>query len=171
MKTKIEAPWYTYQKKMAALFDGDSDIDIGEVMEDESGEANYVISIVVSDHEKYLALERILPYNVEFGNVTLRNIIYDAENIENGSYEADLYKKLFNHNLHVQEFKTVVDPMGTEHTYLLFKPEVIQFFNDDISDYNGKWSGLCQDIAREIFDGNTYGINFCTANTNVKDKS
>ena len=32
-----------------------------------------------------------------------------------------------------------------------FKPQVVQFFDDDISDFNGNWSGLAQDIAREVF--------------------
>ena len=53
--------------------------------------------------------------------------------------------------------------MTEEHTYLLFKPEVIQFFDDDIYDYEGNWTGLAQDIAREVFADETRGIHFCTA--------
>ena len=39
----------------------------------------------------------------------------------------------------------------------------MQFFDDDISDFNGNWSGLAQDIAREIFGSEMCGVHFCTA--------
>ena len=57
----------------------------------------------------------------------------------------------------------VEDFTGTRHGFVRFRPEVVQFFHDDISDYNGNWSGLAQDIAGEIFDQELLGIHFCTA--------
>ena len=45
--------------------------------------------------------------------------------------------------------------------FVCFKPQVVQFF--DISDFNGNWSGLAQDIAREIFGDEMRGVHFCTA--------
>ena len=35
-----------------------------------------------------------------------------------------------------------------------------------ISDFNGNWSGLAQDIAREVFTNDSSGIHFCTAGVN-----
>ena len=32
---------------------------------------------------------------------------------------------------------------GTAHGFVRFQPEVIQFFGDDLYDYDGNWSGLC----------------------------
>jgi hypothetical protein len=63
----------------------------------------------------------------------------------------------------VKDIKDVVDFTGTRHGFVRFQPEVIQFFHDDISDYNGNWSGLAQDIAREVFEGEYRGVHFCTA--------
>ena len=48
-----------------------------------------------------------------------------------------------------------------------FKPRVVQFFDDDISDFNGNWSGLAQDIAREVFGAEMRGVHFCTAAVNA----
>ena len=48
-----------------------------------------------------------------------------------------------------------------------FKPRVVQFFDDDISDFNGNWSGLAQDIAREVFGDGLRSVHFCTAAVNA----
>ena len=51
--------------------------------------------------------------------------------------------------------------LAGEATYVVFKPEVVQFFNDDFSDIDGKKSTLYQDIAKDVFkDGCVF---FCTA--------
>ena len=44
-----------------------------------------------------------------------------------------------------------------------FEPTVIQFPNDDLTDPEGLWSGLAEDIAAEIFDIGDEAVNFCTA--------
>ena len=43
------------------------------------------------------------------------------------------------------------------------KSELIQFPDDDTSDFNGNWNGLAEDIAREVFEEGYRGISFCTA--------
>ena len=56
----------------------------------------------------------------------------------------------------------MTDFAGTHLGFVLFKPEVIQFLDDDTSDYYGNWNGLAEDIAREIFVEGYRGVNFCT---------
>lgn len=162
-KFTLEAPWNTYQKKVKALFDLDPDIAVGEIYSTDSDRADYAFDIEIMNHEKFLALDRVMPKVKVFGNVTLGIFLFDEENANAFEDAVDTYKTIFQGNPNVKDIKDVVDRAGVRHGFVRFKPEVIQFFHDDISDYNGNWSGLAQDIAREIFEDEYRGIHFCTA--------
>lgn len=169
MKTKLEAPWQTYRKMLNALFQADPDIEVGEVVQDdETNNCDYEIQITVRDSVKYWSLKNTLLERKTFGNVTIHNVIKCASD-NSVQCSMNKYKTLFQGNPIVRDFRQAVDPAGEAHGYILFEPEVIQFFHDDISDYSGNWSGLAQDIAREVFYGFP-GIHFCTASLREKVK-
>jgi len=159
---KLEAPWYTYQKKVKAIFEHDPEITVGEIVQNENG-TGLVFGIEVRNHEKYLALDRVLRRKQTFGNITLTIDLYDEENEEEEEDEAiSLYRTIFKGNPIVEDVADIVDPAGIHHGYVVFRPEVIQFQTDDLTDIFGNWSGLAQNIAREIFDDVAHGLNFCT---------
>ena len=162
----LEAPWYTFQKKVKALFERDPDIIVGEVVESEDGKTNFYFDIEVRNHEKFLALDRTFPKVKTFGNITLGITLYDEENGIREENRIDLYKTIFQGNPIVKDIREVDDFAGAHHGFVRFKPEVIQFHDDDTSDFNGNWSGLAQEIAREIFSDECAGIHFCTAALN-----
>ena len=162
MKLTIEAPWYTYQKKVKALFEGDPDIIVGDIYESEDGSSDVAFDIEVKTHGKFLALDRVLTKHKEFGNVTLSIILFDEENANGTEDYVSLYKTIFKGNPILSDVKEVTDFAGTPLGFVLFKPEVIQFLDDDTSDYYGNWNGLAEDIAREIFVEGYRGVNFCT---------
>ena len=99
--------------------------------------------------------------------VTLGIDLYDEENAEVDS--AALFRTLFDGNPIIDSIQTKTDPTGTDWHYVLFKPEVIQFYDDDLNDHNGNWNGLAEDIAREVFEENARGVNFCTAPTKATE--
>ena len=54
-------------------------------------------------------------------------------------------------------------PIGTTNpfVYVMFKPEVVQYWDDNLGDPHGNISTLAQEIARDVFeDGN--GVYFST---------
>jgi len=163
LNLKLEAPWNTYQKKVKALFEQDPDIIVGEVNELSDGKTNYAFDIEVLNHEKFVALDRVMPEVVEFGNVTLGITLYDEENSVSTEDGIEIFATIFKDNPLVEDVKDVVDFTGTRHGFVRFKPRVVQFFDDDISDFNGNWSGLAQDIAREVFGDGLRSVHFCTA--------
>jgi hypothetical protein len=160
---KLEAPCYTYQKQVKALFERDPEIKVGDVILPEDGRADYLFDIEVRNHEKFLALDRVFPKCVQFGNITLAINLHDEENDAGADDVLALYETIFKGNSIVKDVRTAMDHMGTKHGFIRFQPEVIQFFDDDIYDYEGNWTGLAQDIAREVFANETRGIHFCTA--------
>ena len=165
----IEAPWYEFNKKVKALFEKDPDILVGDLQPATGGSIQYGFDIEVRDHKKFLALDRVIPKEKQFGNVTVGICLYDEENGFGDEDILSLYKTIFEGNGIVKDVKEADDFAGTHHGYIRFKPEVIQFFNDDTSDYEGRWSGLAQDIARELFSGEYRGIHFCTAGVDEED--
>lgn len=162
MKLRLEAPWYTYQKKLGKLFELDEQIDVGEIYQPDDDEVDYAIDIGVKNHKKFIALDRAMPNAVDFGNVRVRINLLDEENMEDDP-AIELFKTIFEGNRLVKDIKELTDNLGITHAYVRFYPEVIQFFDDDLSDYNGNWSGLAQNIAKEVFTGTSWEINFCTA--------
>lgn len=163
IQTTLEAPWYTFRKMVNALFERDASIVVGDIYEAKDGEPfDYAFDIEVTDHEKAMALERMMPSIKTFGAVTLAIFIFDEENneLQNGT---EVFEKIFKDNPIVKDYKNVTDRAGVLHSFVRFKPEVIQFFDDDMTDYNGNWSGLAEDIAREVFCLTSGGLNFCTA--------
>lgn len=159
MVFKLEAPWYSFQKKVAALFSGDPDIEVGELYETD-GDTDFAFDIEFKSHEKYLAADRLLPGVKTFGNVTIGIVLYDEENAETDV--LGLFETLFTGNPNVRDVVKKVDPAGGEWNYVVFEPEVMQFHDDNLADYQGNWSGLAQDIAPEVFAENSRGVYFCT---------
>ena len=168
-KLTIESPWCTYRKKVNALFERDPEVIVGEVYEPDNGRTDYAFDIEVRNHEKFLALDRVLVKQKEFGNVTMAITLFDEENLKGEDDCIALYKEVFKGNPILRDVKEVVDFAGTRLGFVRFQPEVIQFHDDDTSDYSGNWNGLAEDIAREIFAGGYRGVSFCTADKKETD--
>jgi len=161
-KFGIEAPWYAFQKKVKALFEKDPEIVVGEVYKVENEEGMYAFDIEVMNHQKFIALDRLLPGVKMFGNVGLSIVLYDEENSSDVDL-VELYETVFKGNPIVKAVQSRPDVTGTKWNYVQFVPEVVQFFDDNLRDYDGNWTGLAEDIAREVFAENSRGVNFCTA--------
>jgi len=159
-ETGLSAPWETYVKKLKALFGGDPDVTVGDVYKDAEC---YAVDIVAT-HAKYDVLAKVLPKSVNFGCVDLALCLHSSDE-DADQLAIEEYKTLFAGNGLVKEIKEVEDETGTKHAYIRFWPAVLQFPNDDTRDYRGLWSGLAQDIAREVFCDEYRGIHFGTAGT------
>ena len=167
-KLNLQSPWVTYYNKIRALFDGDEEVSITDISPAEENTAgldvDYEFAIVVfSNKDKFIAMTQLLPRVVEFGNVKLGIEICMSGEGDGHSERIKQYQALFSGNHHVKDIKDVVDQAGVHHGFVRFNPDVIQFYNDDISDYSGNWTGLLHNIAKEIFTEEYRGVNFCIA--------
>ncbi len=80
------------------MFERDPAIYVGEIVEPEDGSADYLFDIEVSDHEKFLAMDRAFPKCVQFGNVILAINLYDEENDTGTANVVALYETIFRGN-------------------------------------------------------------------------
>lgn len=165
MKTqtlKISPPWIVWQKQAKALFENDPDIWIDAA----TAAADPEITLYVAKPAKAAALARMLPECKEFGNVKCRiNIVPPNGALampkapEGG---AELAMAAFGENGAVACIRQVSKGLFRDLAYVAFDREVVQFPADNIADINGNWSGLMEDIAREVCE-RAEGIFFCTA--------
>ena len=167
---KLAAPWYTYRNMVAAMFEGDPEVNVGTVVEDIEP-YDYYFDLAVTNHEKFLALEKILKSEQQFGNITLGIGVVDESAEASEAPDADVFKIAFEQNPILKDVVVAEDPAQTKHAYIRFWPEVVQFFNDDQTDYNGNWNGLAEDIAREIFVNRRWDVQFCTADKRENAKA
>lgn len=152
VNVNLSSPWVIYYKELDALFKGDPDI---KVVFDE---LKNTIKLYVQGESKAEALNQLLPTEKEFGNVTIRIEVLPANKFLKSS--ISLYEDAFKGNPALSFVKNITNGVYS-FDYVVFKPEVVQFFNDDLSDINGNCSTLYQDIAKDIF-GETDGVFFCT---------
>jgi hypothetical protein len=153
---KLSPPWVNFYHEIAALFEQDPEV---KVVYDEE---NYTIQLYVSNGRKADALAKLLPAEKDFGNVRICISVIPAN--ENTEDPVSNFRDAFAGNAAVDNVVSIDTPFG-KMNYVVFVPQVVQYFNDDISDLYGNRTTLFQEIAKDVF-GDTYGVNFCTDNTN-----
>ena len=172
MAVKLSPPWNTYNNMVRVLFDVDPEITVGNIYkasEEDQNEYTYAFEIATTNKDKFVALNKLMDQYITFGNVIVKQVIIDNSGDETNPY-IELYENLFNGNPNLKDIKSITDPAGRQHHYIRFQPEVLQFYNDDLTDYNGNKSCLAEDIAYEMFSNNMdSSINFCTADIREND--
>lgn len=155
----IEAPWYTYYKKIYNLFSGDSELTI----DDELGEfedGNYEFMISSKNGDKLNAIEKVLGYGRDFGGVKVI-IKYGYENKPEDNW-AEIYKTAFDGNPLFQEVVEYEMPLLGTNTYAIFKKNIISFYDDNLSDYHGNSHFIVADLVKDVIASPEVFI--CTSN-------
>lgn len=151
-EAKMVSPWVDYYRKVEALFALDNDVIVK--FDDET----YELKLYVDGNKKAKAIEKLMPAMKVFGNVTVNIQVYPS----NAEFTdiLDVIDEAFKDNPAFSFTASQQTPFGT-FNYAVFAPKVVQYFNDDIGDINGKRSTLYQELAKEVFD-EVDGIKFCT---------
>ena len=154
-KLKLITPWVTYFSEMEQLFKEDPAVKIE--YDDEKKE----VKLFVEGQEKADALTRLLPAKKNFGDVILKITVIPAN--DEAEQPAALFRASFENNPAVSYVAPIDAGHGAIFNYVVFKKEVVQFWNGDLSDINGNTSTLYQDVAVNVF-GDVPGVLFCTDN-------
>lgn len=147
---KLSPPWVTFYRKVNALFGEDPDIRI-QFHEDDN-----TIKLYVEGQDKAEALTKILPVEKNFGGVTLYIEVIPANK---ETSKADLFRKAFEGNPVFSYATTVGGISSNDYNFVIFRHKICQFWNDNLGDINGNFSGLYEDIARDVFDDSTVLFN------------
>jgi hypothetical protein len=155
-KLELSAPWVIYANKVAALFDGDQEVEV------EYDNDAREVTIRVANATKADAISKLFPEEVEFGNVKLYIEVVPANEDQSN---AALFRRAFAGNLNVADVVTVDGVLVNDPTYVVFEPEVVQFYSDNGGDINGLTSTLYETIAKELWADRFPNILFCTDKT------
>lgn len=158
VNTKLAPPWIEYVNELTALFAKDPAIKV--VYDNNENE----VKLYVDGQAKADALTQLLPASKEFGNVTLNITIVPANKLKS---TVDLYRAAFEGNEAFVESWTAQGIFTNPITYIIFKKEVVQFYNDNLADAHGNKNTLYQEIAKDVFE-NKNGIYFCTDTEDAK---
>lgn len=150
-------PWETFYHEIEALFDGDLDID---VMRSYSEKEKRIV-IYVQNNEKYEILTRYMPTKRNFGGVEVLIELVPADKKEVKNNTQEDMKKLFAGNGNVSRVETLEIPGGSV-TYVAFKKDVVQFYDDNLADINRNKSMLMEAVARDVLNEPIDGVYFCT---------
>lgn len=154
-KLGLISPWVDYYRKLEALFAEDPGVKV--LLNNKHPE----IKILVEDGGKAEALQELLPMNVTYGNVNVAITVVPANAKALGDARVDKIQKVFEGNEAVSGIYSVEGIFANSINYVVFKPKVVQYFNDDLSDAHGIRSTLYQELAKEVF-GEDCGVFFCT---------
>lgn len=152
-KLMLAAPWTVYFRQLQALFAQDKDV---RVLFDED---DATLRLLVADQTKAEALSRLLPEVKNFGGYRLRIDVVPGNDMR--APTGSVVRDAFAGNEAVSYVKDISGIASNDFTFVVFKPEIVQFYNDDLGDINGVCTTLRADIARSVFEF-LGGVYFCT---------
>lgn len=155
---KLSAPWQIYYKELCELFKFDPEV---RIVYDTDAQ---IINIYVDNAAKADAMYIVLPTEKSFGSVVVEINVVPANKNNLRRTRGTTYEDLFYKNPIVDDIVTIEGVMTNPITYIIFKKEVVQYYNDSLSDAHGLCSTLYQDIAKRVLDADE-GIFFCTNDT------
>lgn len=152
-EVNLQSPWVTFTEEVKELFKNDPEIKY-------EYDGQYDIKLYVDNAEKAEALSKLIPPLKVFGNITVKITVIPPDSDDTESI-GDLFEKAFEGNSAFSFVASQEDPAaGPVATYVVFAPEVVQFYNDDLSDYYRNKTTLYQNIARNVFGDRE--VYFCT---------
>lgn len=153
-RVKMAAPWIVFVAEMEQMFKYDTEVHI--VYDEEA----QIVKVYVDNGAKASALEALFPAEKAFGNIVLKIEVIPANNFEVVTY-ADRYATAFSGNGAFSFIRRVKGIFSNDLIYVVFKNEVVQYYNDDLGDIYGQCSTLYQEIAKHIFVP-VEGVFYCT---------
>ena len=167
---KLSPPPYTYFNFLKHSIGNDPCLEVLEMQE--KAEGNFLIQIEVEGITKARALAAILELHQSISNWNIYieilhngRVVKPQKDYETMEDFVEMFENALSTNRYF-EFATYVRTFsGFPIVFLIFKKDVIQFFNDDISDFYNNFNGVVADVFREVLKPTVHeiGINPSTA--------
>lgn len=149
----LAAPWVIYYKKVAELLYGDEEVEVSE-LDENNDKPEKSFTIATDNFAKLTALKKILKNDIKFGNITLHINFMDASD---GTVTVEDWETAFKGNEYFEGISgsDPKHPAPEGFKYALFSRDIIDFYNDDLTDCYGYDHVLPANIAKEITNENS----------------
>jgi len=144
---QMQSPWVVYAKEVRALFEHDLDVIVDEPTE--LGDDGYNLEIRVHGNDKAESVAKVLPEDVEFGNVTL-HVMVIPDNDGKLTMLDHLRRAFAGNPVLVDVMEVPVVPGGPTMAYALFAPEVVQIECDNAASPYGLVTTTYEDVAKDV---------------------
>ena len=138
---KVSSPWIHFVNELKVLFANDPEVEVKYFDED------YEVKLYIENEAKADALAKLLPSSVIFGNVALNVTIVPANSKEEDY--GEIFKTAFNGNPALDDVLSI-SALGGTFLFAMFKKDVGQFFDDNISNPKGFKSMIYEDVAKDV---------------------
>lgn len=159
METNIilSPPWYTFMNEVKHTIGADNTVDVCDLITTTSP---FQLPIIVHENaEKAQALANILKSGITIGNVAIVVLVYaDGVLVQPKAPESaeDLFGitkvALADNPLCTAVEAAPMFPFGPEIVWPIFSKSIIQFFNDDLSDYYNDYNEVTAKVFEKILN-------------------
>ena len=161
----LEAPWYRFGKILGKLFEKDSEVSITA---DEEKDGIYNIYISSDNAAKLACMKKLFGEERVMGNITVKlNYKDTSKNIING----EDFKVAFADTEMLVVVEEAMTPIGQEFTYPIMVKDIIQFYDDDITDIYGNANLTVRDAVLEVLDTDRKPANLCVSTSNGTEEN
>ncbi|EEM86481.1 MULTISPECIES: hypothetical protein [Bacillus cereus group] len=180
VQPQLSPPWITYFNELRNSIGADPTVTVGPLI---PTDGNFIILVQTTDFEKAVALATLLKPTVQFGNVNVTTVVsVIGDGIVNpipcplDAFEiAHFFQVALENNLYFEQ--VVVQPQfpgGSNVVFPVFSAEVIQFFNDDISNICETFTEVAAKVFRDVMNDTICGIPIlfstsCTTGTEISE--
>jgi len=159
----LSPPCYTFHNYLKHSIGRDQHVDVLEM--EEISDDDYLISIEVMCKNKAIALATLLVPCKNFGNINVRvKVLHCGRTVKpycrplGARNLISIYEEALDTNYYF-EFVESEEFWGSTVIYPVFKKEVIQFYNDDLSDLFENFNGVAAMVFAEVLELNIDGVS------------
>ncbi|SDY78238.1 hypothetical protein [Thermoactinomyces sp. DSM 45892] len=169
----LSPPWITFANLVQNTVGADPNVRVRNLRANGS---NYILPIVVRNLGRARAIATLIQNNVQFGGttVTIQIQTNNGQTVTPNStiaitpqQIARLYRRAFSTNnlFSLVRVRSTTPPLGPVAVFPIFEPEIVQFPNDDLSDYYNNYNNVAAFAFQAVLLNtiNNIPINFSTA--------
>lgn len=153
---KLSPAWDIYYMQVKTLFADDEEVKV--VYDRDS----YTLNLYVDNDRKAEALAELMPEEMSWGNVTMGINVFPRNTLKTTKMSTkELFSAAFDGNPNLAFVESVSLLYSNPMTFVVFHPEIVQYYTDNMGDWNGFRSELYSDLPEEVFK-EIPGVYYCT---------
>ena len=159
----LTPPWYTLRNKYNYTFGLDPAVTVLEL--DVSREP-YILTLVTNNKTKGMALRAMIPTQFPFGNVLVNTTVnnsngdsWEPAKIEDVKDLVAVIEAAFGGNPLYIDVKVREGPFHRTEVGIIITKSVVQFFNDDLSEWYNNFNGVTAEVIGELIKRTYKGLD------------
>ncbi|GLX66423.1 hypothetical protein [Paenibacillus glycanilyticus] len=172
-RISLSPPEFTYYNEIKYSVGKDPLVSVGPLQD--HGDGEFIVKLYVKGIKKAQALATLVAPVKVIGEISIQVLVISGGKVIEPITRtltpkeiADLYRTAFRTN-RLFHFVSVRTIFGQTYVYPVFKIRVVQFYNDDLSDFYGNYNNVAAFVFRNVLRNEVSGT-FIQFSTDKKKK-